>query len=195
MPAKRLQRPNPADRKALPPYDLAADAAYTMQPIGVIRSPYRMREDAPRQATVGEAVEATIVLRPGLQNALQDLEGFDYVWVIAWFHHSRGWKQQIMPPRDTNKRGLFATRAPDRPNAVGLSAVRIVGVFGTRITVLGCDLLDGTPVLDLKPYIPEYDAFPSAAAGWVDGLQDPGPDHRTRDMPYPPQRGPEDRLI
>jgi tRNA (adenine37-N6)-methyltransferase len=187
MTARRLQRPAPVDRKQLPRYDLPAEAEYILKPIGVVRSPYRMREDAPRQATVGEAIEAVIVLRPGLQNALQDLEGFDRLWVVAWFHHSRGWKQQIMPPRDQQKRGLFATRAPDRPNAVGLSAVQLVSIFGTRITVRGCDLLDGTPVLDLKPYIPAYDAFPTAAAGWVDQLAEPGPDHRTRDVPHPPR--------
>lgn len=183
MPARRLQRPAPADRARLPRYDLPDDASYALRPIGVIRSPYRMREDAPRQATVGDPVEATIVLRPGLQNSVQDLEGFARIWVLAWFHHSHGWKQQIVPPRDQQKRGLFATRAPDRPNPLGLSALELVAVYGTRLTVRGCDLLDGTPVLDLKPYIPEYDAFPGSAAGWVDALTAPGPDHRIRADP------------
>ncbi len=183
MPARRLDRPPLAERATQPRYDLPADAAYMLRPIGVVRSPYRMREDAPRQATVGEPVEAQIILRPGLQNAAQDLDGFSRLWVLAWFHHSRGWKQQIVPPRDRRKRGLFATRAPDRPNPLGLSAVELVSVYGTRLTVRGCDLLDGTPVLDLKPYISAYDAFPGSLAGWVDALVEPGPDHRVRSDP------------
>lgn len=165
---------------ALPAYDLPSDQTFTMKPIGVVRSSFVWREQAPRQPTVGEPQTATIVLRSGLQNTLKDLEDFDFAWVLFWFHHSRGWKQQIIPPRDTVKRGIYATRSPDRPNALGLSAVKIVNIYGTRITISGHDLLDGTPVLDLKPYISAYDAFPLARAGWVDGLIDPGPDHRVR---------------
>jgi tRNA (adenine37-N6)-methyltransferase len=175
---KRGQRPNRVVAKSLPKFTLAADLAAVFAPIGVVHSPYVWRDEAPRQATVGTATEATIVMRPGLQNALKDLEGFDYCWVLAWFHHSNGWKQQIVPPRDRVKRGIFATRSPDRPNAIGLSAVKIVKIYGTRITIRGHDLLDGTPVLDLKPYIPAYDSFPHAKAGWVDCLKDAGPDHR-----------------
>ena len=178
MPAKRLQRPQRQVLAGLPQFDLPPDTAFTVTPIGVVRSPFTWREEAPRQATVGEAREATIVLRRGLQNTLKDLEGFDYAWVLYWFHRSRGWKQQIVPPRDTVKRGILATRAPDRPNAIGLSAVRLVRIYGTRITIAGVDILDGTPVLDIKPYIAAYDSFPQARAGWVDGLTAPGPDHR-----------------
>jgi len=78
--------------------------------------------------------DATIVLRPGMQNALKDLAGFDYCWVLFWFSFSRGWKQQLVPPRDRSKRGVFATRSPDRPNPLGLSAVRIV--YCDRVSVL-----------------------------------------------------------
>src|SRR3954468_595804 len=116
MPARRLQRPHRDVLAKLPRYDLAEDLALAVKPIGVVRSPFTWREEAPRQPTVGEPREATIVLRPGLQNALKDLEGFDLCWVLFWFHRSRGWKQQIVPPRDSVKRGILATRAPDRPN-------------------------------------------------------------------------------
>jgi len=168
-------------------FALPDDLVAPMKPIGVVRSPYVWREEAPRQATVGDARIGVIVLRPGLQNTLQDVLGFDYLWVLAWFHQSHGWRQQVMPPRDRVKRGLFATRSPDRPNPIGLSAVQILAVVGNRIRVRGLDLLDGTPVLDLKPYIPAYDSFPGAKAGWVDQLQNPGPDHRPdpRDNPHP----------
>lgn len=179
--SKRLQRPGREALAALPAYTLPADQQFVLKPIGVVHSTFVWREQAPRQPTVGKPEEATIVLRPGLQNTLKDLEGFERAWVLFWFHHSRGWKQQIIPPRDAVKRGIFATRAPDRPNALGLSAVSIVAIYGTRITIRGHDLLHGTPVLDLKPYIPAYDAFPQAAAGWVDALRNPGPDHRLRE--------------
>lgn len=149
-----------------------------MRPVGIVRSPFVWREEAPRQATVGEPRPAAIILRPGMQNLLKDLAGFQRVWVLFWFHRSRGWKPQIIPPRDQVKRGLYATRAPDRPNPIGLSAVEVVAVYGCRIDIAGHDLLDGTPVLDLKPYIPAYDSFPTSRAGWVDALHAPGPDHR-----------------
>ncbi|MBA2480013.1 MAG: tRNA (N6-threonylcarbamoyladenosine(37)-N6)-methyltransferase TrmO [Planctomycetes bacterium] len=167
---------SPADERAR--FDLSPDLALTVKPIGVVHSPYTWRDEAPRQASVGEPRTGVIVLRPGLQNTLASVLGFDYLWVLFWFHHSHGWKQQVVPPRDRVKRGVFATRSPDRPNPIGLSAVRVLAVVGTKVRIRGLDLLDGTPVLDLKPYIPAYDAFPDAKAGWVDALTDPGPDHR-----------------
>ena len=187
--------PSRATRKALV-YDLPDDLAVSMRPIGVVRSPWKWREEAPRQATVGEPMRGTILLRRtvdgvGMQNTLQDLAGFSHLIVLAWFHHSHGWVPQVVPPRDRVKRGLFATRAPDRVNPLGLSIVRIVDIFGTRIDIEGHDLLDGTPVLDLKPYIPAYDSFPAARAGWVDTLTDPGDDHRLRSDP-PSRRPPTD---
>jgi tRNA-Thr(GGU) m(6)t(6)A37 methyltransferase TsaA len=183
---KRLQRPAREDLRKLPQFTLPADLTITLKPIGVVHSPFQWRDEAPRQANVGQAMDAVIVLRPGLQNALKDIEGFEYCWVLCWFHHSNGWKQQIVPPRDRHKRGLFATRAPDRPNPIGLSAVKIVSVYGTRLTIRGHDLLNGTPVLDIKPYIPAYDSFPAAKAGWVDALTEAGPDHRGKIRRKPP---------
>jgi tRNA (adenine37-N6)-methyltransferase len=168
--------------------DLPADLTVTMRPIGVVRSPYVWREEAPRQATVGEPVRGTIILHrtlahgdgrtTGTQNLLHDLAGFSHLIVLSWFHHSHGWRPQVVPPRDHVKRGLLATRSPDRPNPIGLSIVRIIDIYGVRIDVSGLDLLDGTPVLDLKPYLPAYDSFPDARTGWVGQLATPGPDHR-----------------
>lgn len=170
--------PKRPGRHLLPKFTLPANTRLTLEPIGVVHSPFQWREEAPRQPTVGEPSDATIVLRPGLQNTLQDVAGFERIWVLFWLNYSKGWVHQLVPPRDTVKRGLFATRAPDRPCPIGLSAVRVVAVKGCRITIRGHDLLNGTPVLDLKPYIPAYDSFPDARAGWVDGLTEPGPDHR-----------------
>lgn len=189
-----LNRPRGSGRPPRPERklecDLPDDLALTMRPIGVVRSPYVMREDAPRQPGVGAPAEGSIILRrtlpgpsgrpTGTQNMLKDLASFTHLVVLFWFHHSHGWRPQLVPPRDSVKRGLFATRAPDRPNPIGLSVVRIVDIYGVRIDISGHDLLDGTPVLDIKPYIPVYDSLPGANAGWLDGLVDPGPDHRWR---------------
>jgi tRNA-Thr(GGU) m(6)t(6)A37 methyltransferase TsaA len=174
------RRPGLAPGEERLKFDLDPDLNLPGRPVGVVRSPYQWREQAPRQANTGEPVTGVVVLRPGLQNTLHCLHGFEVIWLLTWLHRSVGWRQQLVPPRDRVKRGVFATRSPDRPNPIGLSAVRLLAVVGCRLRVRGLDLLDGTPVLDIKPYIPAYDAFPGAAAGWVDTLTDPGPDHRLR---------------
>ena len=93
-----------------------------------------------------------------------------------------------MPPRDTVKRGILSTRSPDRPNALGISCVQLIEISGPRITIKECDMLNGSPVYDIKPYIAAYDAFPHAKAGWVDQLSQPGPDHRYRPGLDPAER-------
>jgi tRNA (adenine37-N6)-methyltransferase len=152
--------------------------AWTFRPIGVVRSPWRYVHDAPRQGGPGADAPAVIELRRGMQNCLADLAGFERVWVVFVFSYVRGSRQQVVPPRDTKKRGVLATRSPHRPNPIGLTAVRLVDVKGRRVTVAEHDLLDGTPVLDLKPYVPYCDAHPGARAGWVDDLAEGGRDHR-----------------
>ncbi len=156
------------------------DDDLVLRPIGLVRSPFVVHAGTPRQPGVGEIVDGEIVLRPGLQNLLKDLRGFSHVWVLYWFNYSRGWNEMVKPPRDTRKRGLFATRSPHRPNPIGMSVVQLLHVRGCRLRIRGLDMLDGTPVLDLKPYVPYADAIPTAKAGWVDALPpEPGPDHRT----------------
>jgi len=114
--------------------------------------------------------EATLELNPDLpESVLKDLEGFAYVWVIFVLHRSEGWAPTVRPPRGPRiKRGVFATRSPHRPNPIGLSAVELTGIEGRTLHLRGVDFLDGTPVLDLKPYVPYADAFPEARAGWID---------------------------
>ena len=151
---------------------------YLFQPIGFIRSPYLQRIDAPHQATVapGEEAprEATLELDPSLpEETLRDLEGFAYLWLIFVLHRSEGWAPTVRPPRGPRvKRGVFATRSPHRPNPIGLSAVELVRIEGRTLHLRGVDLLDGTPVLDLKPYVPYADAFPGARAGWIDAVDE-----------------------
>ena len=156
---------------------MTQDLHFTYRPIGTLRSPYLRRIDAPHQSTVvvgtetGERATATLELQDWLdEKAIQDLDGFDRLWLIFAFHRSEGWKSGVKPPRGGPRRGVLATRSPHRPNSIGLSAVELVRIEGRTLHLRGVDLLDGTPVLDIKPYVPYADAFPDAKAGWIDDL-------------------------
>lgn len=150
---------------------------FSFQPIGTLHSPYVRRIDAPHQSTVvagtqsGELATATLEIADWLDDAvIQDLAGFERIWLIFAFHQSEGWRCRVKPPRGGPKRGVLATRSPHRPNAIGLSAVELLAIEGRTLHLRGVDLLDGTPVLDIKPYVPYADAFPDARAGWIDEL-------------------------
>ena len=149
-----------------------------VRPIGFVRSPFTEKAEAPRQAVAegAEGIEGRIEMLPEHEHALDDLEGFDRIWILFWFHEAKGGpRTKVLPPRSDRKRGVFATRSPHRPNPIGMSAVRLTRVDGLVLHVRDLDLLDGTPVIDLKPYIPYADAFPDAAAGWVGATSDPRP--------------------
>lgn len=147
-------------------------APLQIEPIGIIRTPYVEKYDAPRQPEAeGEDVVGVIELAPrrNFEQALEDLSGFERVWIISWFDRNPAWKPKVLPPRGgRTKRGVFATRSPHRPNPIGISVCRLLSVEGLRVRVANPDLLDGTPVLDLKPYIAYADAFPQSGAGWLD---------------------------
>jgi tRNA-Thr(GGU) m(6)t(6)A37 methyltransferase TsaA len=153
---------------------------YAFRPIGVVRSPFTERATAPRQPVVAQGIEGRIELEAGrgFEDALVGLDAWDYAWVLFVFHQNveqaRGWRPKVQPPRADAKVGVFATRSPHRPNPIGLSAVKIVRVLGLVVHVRDLDLLDGTPVLDLKPYVPYADAHPDARSGWLEA-RDPGP--------------------
>ena len=141
-----------------------------MKPIGVFRAGAQYPYEARRQAD--ENSPGLIQLEPGFEQALEDLEGFERIWIIYQFHHNSDWKPKVMPPRGPRqKRGVFATRAPYRPNPIGLSCVRLVQVEGLKVFVEGHDLLDGTPVFDIKPYLPYADAFPDSKVGWLEDIE------------------------
>lgn len=152
-----------------------------VRPIGVVRSPFVEKVEAPRQARVAEDVCGQIEVSPELEHALADLAGFERIWVVFWFDRAaetsieeRFARPKVLPPRSDTRRGVFATRSPHRPNPIGLSAVRLDRIEGTTLFVRDLDLLDGTPVLDLKPYLAYADAFPDARAGWLEA-RDPRP--------------------
>jgi tRNA-Thr(GGU) m(6)t(6)A37 methyltransferase TsaA len=143
------------------------------EPIGCVRTPFVERVSAPRQAFLGGDVQGRLELTPGknFEHALEDLEGWEYLWVLYWFHRNESWRPKVLPPRSAKKRrGVFATRSPHRPNPIGLSVVRLVGVQGLTVRVQGVDMLDGSPLLDIKPYVPAADAFPGARTGWLEPL-------------------------
>jgi tRNA-Thr(GGU) m(6)t(6)A37 methyltransferase TsaA len=145
-------------------------ATLTLEPIGFVRSPYTDRASAPRQPYVSGDVTGTIELLPGrgFEHAVDDLDEWEFIWVIFWFHLNKGWRPKVLPPRSTVRRGLFATRTPHRPNPLGLSVMRLDSVKGLTLHVRGLDLIDGTPVLDIKPYVPWADSIPNAGSGWFD---------------------------
>lgn len=166
-----------------------------LEAIAFVRSPYANRIDAPHQSTVIEGTEtgdvalATIEFVPGFPaTAFRDLQGFDRIWLIFAFHRSEGWKPEVRPPRGGPKRSVLATRSPHRPNAIGLSAVELVSVETDSLRVRGIDLLDSTPILDIKPYVPYADAFPAARAGWIDAL-DMAQGRRSAPGPKRPRAG------
>ena len=139
-----------------------------LRPIGIIHTPHRDQDGAPIQPAFAEGARGTVTLFAPYVEALADLDGFERIWLVFEFDRSAPWKSRVVPYRDVVERGLFATRAPARPNPIGLSAVRLVSVDGNTLQVQDVDMLDGTPLLDIKPYVPAFDAYPDSRAGWVD---------------------------
>lgn len=147
----------------------------TLTPIGVVHSPFSERMRAPRQPRAALGVEGTIELysASGIEHALEDIDSFRYIWVLFWFHKNHGFRPKVLPPRSHVRRGVFATRSPYRPNPIGLSVVELVAVEARTLRVKNLDILDGTPVLDLKPYVPYTDAIPDATNGWLEAARAP----------------------
>ena len=138
--------------------------------IGVVRSRFTERHGTPRQPGFGDPAPARIELfaRTVHPDAVADLDSFDHVWLVTWLHLNGARRRPtVRPPRGGPRRGVLATRAPHRPNPIGLSAVRLLEVRGLVLHVQGVDLIDGTPVLDVKPYVPDFDALPRASRGWL----------------------------
>jgi tRNA-Thr(GGU) m(6)t(6)A37 methyltransferase TsaA len=148
---------------------------FEFEAIGEFHSKAQKPYEAPRQSNLEES-QGVINLIKGksFEQALHDLAGFDRIWVIYCFHlNTSHWRNKVNPPRnpDGQKKGVFSTRAPYRPNPIGLSCVEIVKIKGLSIWVKNCDLLNETPILDIKPYIPYADSFPEANSGWLEDIQ------------------------
>jgi tRNA-Thr(GGU) m(6)t(6)A37 methyltransferase TsaA len=139
------------------------------RPIGIIRSPYKETEGTPIQTTGAKGVGGTAEIVPECVEGLRDLDGFSHIILIYHFHLSKGYSLTVKPFLDDTPRGVFATRAPKRPNAIGISVVRLVKIEGTTLYIEDVDIVDSTPLLDIKPYVPEFDEKEAERTGWLAG--------------------------
>ncbi|HET6338169.1 MAG TPA: tRNA (N6-threonylcarbamoyladenosine(37)-N6)-methyltransferase TrmO [Polyangiales bacterium] len=168
-------------------------APLALTPIGVVHSPWKDKHGTPRQPAFARGVAGQIEIIAGAEyeHALEDIETWSHIWVLFWFHKNTGWNPKVLPPRSQKKRGVFATRSPHRPNPIGLSVVRLERIEGRVLHVLDLDILDQTPVLDLKPYVAYTDSIPAAGGGWLetaDAPPDPGPQYGVTYAPLAEQQ-------
>jgi tRNA-Thr(GGU) m(6)t(6)A37 methyltransferase TsaA len=139
-----------------------------LRKIGLIRTPWKEAAGTPIQPSRADEARGVVEVGAEYGAGLRDLEGFERIWLVYWLHRSSGERLVVVPFLDTEERGVFATRSPARPNGLGLSAVRLLGVRGCELDVAGVDMLDETPLLDIKPYVPEFDSYPESRAGWLE---------------------------
>ena len=142
------------------------------RPIGIVRSPHETTTGTPIQPSRARGIEGTVEINEEYVEGLSDLDGFSHIILICHLHRASDFKLKVVPYLDTELRGLFATRAPSRPNPIGLSVVRLLGVDRRVLRIEGVDLLDGTPVLDIKPYVRDFDDQIEVRCGWLDEVRD-----------------------
>jgi len=138
------------------------------QPIGIIHSPFTEISSMPIQPAGAAGVEGTVEVFPQYSDGLKDLEGFSHIIMLYHLHRSKDFKLHVVPFMSTIPRGVFATRAPKRPNPIGLSVIKLQNIQGNILYVENVDILDGTPLLDIKPYVPEFDEQTEVRAGWLE---------------------------
>jgi len=137
------------------------------EPIGIIHSPFQTTEGMPIQPSGAVGVHGTVEVFQEFSQGLRDLEGFSHIFLIYHFDRSIGYSPLVVPFLDSVERGVFATRAPRRPNSIGISVVRLIRIDGNTLDVENVDILDGTPLLDIKPYVPEFDCHVAERTGWL----------------------------
>jgi tRNA-Thr(GGU) m(6)t(6)A37 methyltransferase TsaA len=140
---------------------------FNMQPIGLIHSPFTEKGQTPIQSTRSQAI-GSVEVYPEFIDGLKDLDGFSHIIIFYVFHQSSGFSLRVKPFLDDHERGLFATRYPARPNPIGISIVELKLVRDNYLTVEGIDVLDGTPLLDIKPYVPDFDIRTETRTGWYE---------------------------
>jgi len=139
------------------------------KPIGEINSPFTDPQNMPIQPIGAQGIAGTVKVFPKYTDGLRDLEGFSHIILVYHFHLSEGFSLQIKPFLDDQVRGVFSTRAPKRPNPIGVSVVRLDQIDGSTLSILDVDILDGTPLLDIKPYVPDFDNQSEVHLGWLSG--------------------------
>jgi tRNA (adenine37-N6)-methyltransferase len=140
----------------------------TIRPIGVIDTPFQEPAGTPIQPSRAKGTMGTVRLHEEFTEGLQDLNGFERIWLVYWLHKAPEGRLLVTPFLDKTRRGVFATRAPARPVPIGISAVRLLRIRGAVLDIAEVDILSGTPLLDIKPYVPEFDSYPLSPAGWFD---------------------------
>jgi tRNA-Thr(GGU) m(6)t(6)A37 methyltransferase TsaA len=139
------------------------------RPIGIIRSPFNEPRGTPIQSVAAQNIEGTIEVYPDYMEGLEDLEGFSHIILTYHFHLIKKFSLKVKPFLDSPSHGVFATRAPARPNPIGISTVRLIRIEKGKLHVQGMDIVDGTPLLDIKPYVPEFDQRQAEKIGWMEG--------------------------
>ena len=142
------------------------------KPIGIIHSPFKKPLGTPIQPTAAESICGTVEIFPEYAEGLKDIEGFSHIILLYHFHLSKRSQLLLKPFLDNKVHGVFAVRAPNRPNPIGISVVRLIGREGNLINICNVDIIDGTPLLDIKPYIPELDMRQVTKKGWLKGKVD-----------------------
>lgn len=137
------------------------------RPIGIIHTPHKTKEGIPIQPKAASGIKGSVEVFKEFATGLKDLELFSHIYVLYYFHESKGFNLEVQPFLDHKLRGLFATRAPRRPNGIGLSIVKLIQVKANILEIENVDMLDGTPLLDIKPYVPKFDIFTDASHGWL----------------------------
>ena len=145
---------------------------HTIKPIGTIHSPYQTIEDMPIQPKGALEVEGTVLVDEAYLDGLQDLDGFSHIYLLYGFHKAARTELLVTPFMDTEKRGVFATRSPLRPNHIGISLVKLINIERNKVMVTGIDVLDGTPLLDIKPYIEKFDVVKESTSGWMTATEE-----------------------
>lgn len=159
------------------------------QPIGIIHSPFKTAKGMPIQPYGAAGIRGTVEIKRQFKEGLKDLDGFSHIILIYHFHRSDGCNLLVTPFLDNVERGMFATRAPKRPNNIGLSVVRLIGIDGCTLTIDGVDVLDGTPLLDIKPYVPDFDSPDVTSIGWIEKAQTTARSCKADDRFLSPRRG------
>jgi len=138
------------------------------KPIGTVHSTFKKLEGIPIQPTAAKGIKGTVEIFPEYAEGLKDIEGFSHIILICHFHLSKKASLKVKPFMDNQLRGVFSTRAPSRPNPIGLSIVRLVGVEERTLLIQDVDIIDGTPLLDIKPYVPDFDSREDNKIGWLE---------------------------
>lgn len=142
------------------------------EPIGVINTPFKSREGMPIQSSGAKGIKGTITVKKEFEEGLEDLDGFSHIYLIYHFHKSDNYTLKTKPFLDDKPRGVFSTRAPKRPNPIGISVVRLIRVKENTLEIENVDMLDGTPLIDIKPYIPDFDIQKVDKVGWINNKID-----------------------